>query len=572
MLSGAGSFTKDGSGVLLLSGDSSGFAGTTTIAGGTLLLGDADGNGALGGNLDVLDGATLGGSGAIGSGAGSLITVAPGGTLAPGNSIGTLTVDGDLVFGAGSRFAVEVNPAGTDSDLVEVIGTATLDGGSVVHIGANGNYDLRSTYTILSAAELDGKFEDVTSDFAFLDPDLIYDYDAGTVGLELVRNERDFASAALTRNQVATADGIESIGLNTGHAVYGAIAQLADNDNLARASFDALSGEIHASAQTALIEDSRFLRNAANDRIRAAFATTAAASYAPVLTYGPGDTPVPVSADHAGPVFWSQGFGSWGTTDSDGNAADLDRSIGGLLIGADGPVGDWRVGILGGYSHSNFDASDRASSGSSNNYHLGLYGGTQWGNLGFRTGAAYSWHNIETSRSVKIPGLADNLFADYNAGLFQAFGELGYGLHLGTETRLEPFGNLAHVSLHSDGLTEQGGAAALTSSSGTTDVTFTTLGIRAEHNVMLGAVDATLRGMIGWRHAFGDTTPESTQAFSVGDAFTIAGVPIARNSAVIEAGLHLSLTPDATLGLSYQGQIASDAQDHGFKADLSLRF
>ncbi|PWJ82318.1 outer membrane autotransporter protein [Pseudaminobacter salicylatoxidans] len=571
VLSGAGSFTKDGSGVLLLSGDSSGFAGTTTIVGGTLLLGDADGSGALGGSLDVLDDATLGGSGAFGSGSGSLITVASGGTLAPGNSIGTLTVNGDLVFEAGSRFAVEVNPAGTDSDLVEVTGTATLDGGGVTHIGANGNYDLRSSYTILSAAELDGKFEDVTSDFAFLDPHLIYDYDAGTVGLELARNERDFASVALTRNQIATAEGVESIGLSAGHGVYDAIAQLADDDDLIRASFDALSGEIHASAQTALIEDSRFVRNAANDRIRAAFATTGA-SQAPVLAYGPGSTPVPVAADHAGPVFWSQGFGSWGTTDSDGNAANLNHSVGGLLIGADGLVEDWRVGVLGGYSHSNFDASDRASSGSSSNYHLGLYGGTQWGNLDFRTGAAYSWHNIETNRSVTIPGLTDSLSADYKAGMFQAFGELGYGLDIGTETRLEPFANLAHVSLHTDGFTEQGGAAVLTGSNGTTDVTSTTLGLRAEHNVMLGTVNASLRGMIGWRHAFGDTRPEITQAFSAGDAFTIAGVPIARNSAIIEGGLWLSLTPGATFGLSYHGQIAPDAQDHGFKADLSLSF
>ncbi|WP_274423229.1 autotransporter domain-containing protein [Chelativorans sp. YIM 93263] len=570
-ISGNGHFSLDGEGTVLLTGDSAGFVGSTAINAGMLLVGDANGNGALGGSLHVLDGATIGGSGTIGSGAGSSVTVATGGSLSPGNSIGTLTVDGDLIFAAGSRLAVEVNPEGWESDLVAVTGTATLNGGAVAHIGANGNYDLRSTYTVLSAGELDGAFESVTSDFAFLNPDLIYDYDAGTVDLKLARNDIDFASTALTRNQIATAGGIESIGIVAGHSVYDAIAQLADDDDLIHASFDALSGEIHASAQTALIEDSRFVRNAANDRIRAAFAT-AAASYAPVLAYGPGDTPVLVSADHGGPVFWSHGFGSWGSTDSDANAAELDRSSGGLLIGADSLVGDWRVGLLAGYSHSSFDAQDRASSGASSNYHLGLYGGTEWGNLAFRTGAAYTWHDIETSRSVSIPGLTDNLSADYTAGTFQAFGELGYGLDLGTDTRLEPFVNLAHVNLHTNGSTEQGGAAALSVESGTTGVTFTTLGVRGEHNVALGTVDATLRGIIGWRHAFGDTTPESIHAFSAGDALTIAGAPIARNSAVIEAGLDLNLTPEATFGFSYQGQIASDAYDHGFKANLAVRF
>ena len=61
---------------------------------------------------------------------------------------------------------------------------------------------------------------------AFFNPNLLYDYEAGIVDLELVRNDRDFASAALTRNQIATASGIESIGFGVGHGVYGAIAQL----------------------------------------------------------------------------------------------------------------------------------------------------------------------------------------------------------------------------------------------------------------------------------------------------------------------------------------------------------
>jgi len=47
---------------------------------------------------------------------------------------------------------------------------------------------------------------------------------------------------------------------------------------------------------------------------------------------------------------------------------------------------------------------------------------------------------------------------------------------------------------------------------------------------------------------------------------------VLRNSAVIEAGFDLNLTPAATLGLSYTGQLASGAHDHGFKANLAVRF
>src|SRR5690606_20766839 len=112
-----------------LTGDSSSFTGTTTVYGGTLLLvGGLDGAGSLGGTIDVLDTARLGGTGA----AGSLVSIATGGTLAPGKSIGTLTVAGDVTFAGGSIFEVEIigggNTPGVHNDLLSVDGIATLEG------------------------------------------------------------------------------------------------------------------------------------------------------------------------------------------------------------------------------------------------------------------------------------------------------------------------------------------------------------------------------------------------------------------------------------------------------------
>ena len=54
-------------------------------------------------------------------------------------------------------------------------------------------------------------------------------------------------------------------------------------------------------------------------------------------------------------------------------------------MGLDAPLAQtWRVGVMAGYSRSDFDVNDRASSGRSDNYHLGAYGGGQWGALGLR--------------------------------------------------------------------------------------------------------------------------------------------------------------------------------------------
>jgi outer membrane autotransporter protein len=163
------------------------------------------------------------------------------------------------------------------------------------------------------------------------------------------------------------------------------------------------------------------------------------------------------------------------------------------------------------------------------------------------------------------------LTADYGGGTVQVFGELGYAIQL-ESTALEPFVNLSYADLHLDSFTETGGSAALAGTASDDDITSSVLGLRVSTQLPLGAADVTLRGMAGWRHAFGDVTPSSQLAFAGMDDFGISGLPISRNAALLEFGLDMSLAPATTFGLSYQGEIASDVQDHGFRADLTVRF
>ena len=54
--------------------------------------------------------------------------------------------------------------------------------------------------------------------------------------------------------------------------------------------------------------------------------------------------------------------------------------------------------------------------------------------------------------------------------------------------------------------------------------------------------------------------------------FVIAGVPIAREALLAEAGLDLAIGRNATPGVSYFGQIAGNVQDHAAKGKFSWRF
>ena len=133
--------------------------------------------------------------------------------------------------------------------------------------------------------------------------------------------------------------------------------------------------------------------------------------------------------------------------------------------------------VLGGYSQTRFSIGARSSSGDSDDYHVGAYGGVRAGPLKAAFGAAYSWRNLSTTRAVGFAGFADADKAAQAAGVAQVFGELGLPMG-GAARSIEPFVGLAYVNLHGDGFSETGGAAALKSAGGDSGTTFATVGLR----------------------------------------------------------------------------------------------
>ncbi len=188
----SGTFEKKGAGTMVIDGDY-GIEGTTTVTAGTLIV-----NGNTGdtqsdyetmlahGTYTVNSGATLGGNGTFNLLDGSAITVESGGTLAPGESVGTLTVNGDV--GLDGTLAIEIDDTGADKlivngdlDITDGILDVSFDDYTPAGGGTWTILDLTDT-TLVGTEFASLNLEDPGSNYSWDTADLL---DNGTITLEI---------------------------------------------------------------------------------------------------------------------------------------------------------------------------------------------------------------------------------------------------------------------------------------------------------------------------------------------------------------------------------------------------
>jgi len=129
-----GALTKSSAGTLILS-QTNEYSGATTVSGGKLVV-----NGSIANStVSVASGATLAGTGTVGP----IASLA--GTISPGNSVGTLSVNGSAALGGGTYDCEIASTSPTDCDLIEASGAVAAASTFTVNLpaaappGFNGN-------------------------------------------------------------------------------------------------------------------------------------------------------------------------------------------------------------------------------------------------------------------------------------------------------------------------------------------------------------------------------------------------------------------------------------------------
>ncbi len=576
-IAGSGGITKSEAGTLLLTGNNS-YTGNTTVAAGTLDVSGSIAHSAV----TIRSGATLAGSGTVGT-----TTVQSGGSIALGNAISTLTVNGDLTFSANSSYQVKANADG-DSDRIDVTGTAHL-AGNVVSLAANtGTYQANTTYTILQAGALSGQFDAVSSSLAFLDASV--SQDDRNVYLQLSRNDVAYADVGHTRNQRSVATALQNAA-SSGNADMNTVITAINNlsADQARAAYDSIGGAgltgmqrvgigfsnnfgnqlmgrlqtVGMSRTAQSINGMQLAANARLNDLMPALAQNTRSDVSPSsFTLGGG---VPVDDGRRG--FWLRGFGSDQDTDGDGNAAGLRVRSAGVSAGFDARVrDDLVVGAAFSYSDSDVRASF-AETGKSRGNAAAVYASYANGPWTFNGNLMLTHNSNEMDRNITVGTLNRTAQARFDSKTVSAYGEASYDLPQASWT-LQPLAGLAVLHNRNDGFTETGaGALNIQADAQSVTSTRTLFGARALFD--LDGISVQPRAT--WAHEFGDVNKGMTAQFQGAPAasFTTFGVDLPRDSLI--AGLTVAGRTSDGLSLFADVQGEFNSRQTGLSLLVGLR-
>lgn len=545
-ITGSWALAKTGIGAWTLSGDST-YAGETMVNAGTLHV-----NGSIMSPVTVSEAGTLAGAGSVGS-------VVNSGMIAPGNSIGTLTINGNYTHNAGAVYEVEVNAAG-QSDRLVVSGTATINGGTVSVLAGSGTYNPSTTYTILSAGSVNGNFTAVTSNLAFLTPSL--SYDPANVYLLLSSNGTNFADAARTRSQrsVASAfDRISSSATGDMDTVLTGLSGLSAPG--ARSAFDQTGGLVHAALAEGSLRAFNLYLDTVSDRIDRP--RSSSPLFASLTGVAAG---IPPSRG-----FWMKGYGGAGDRSGDDISSRYDYKAGGIAFGYDRMAGDCLFGISAGYSKTRLSMDRLDEAGHINLYQTALYGSYRSAPWYLNGIIAYGYNRYDTSRDIAFGSIARTADADYDGHTVSLYTEAGYHFKTSRNFTITPLASLQATFLNREGFTEKDAAAL-------------DLDVDREHTQsLLGSLGFMLKKEYGafvpelrvrWLHEFldNDYIVDGSFVGSPTAAFTIKTDKASRDRVAAGLGITWAAGTNLSLALAYDTTLSEGWTSHTASLGLSYRW
>ncbi len=549
VINGATALTKVGAGTLTLTGTDT-YTGDTLVSSGKLVV---NGSIASSSSLTVASGATIGGSGQLPS-----TTVS--GTISPGNSPGTITVNGTLVLNPGSTYLAEVQ--GAVADRITVTGTASI-AGTLNLTPLGGVYTFNTPYTLLSAAGgVSGTFGTVTT--------------SGSFGAAIAQTVSYNANSVLLTLTPTPLANVPTLGVNRPtnplHVAQGidrAVAAGANPQSFVNlysqsaaalpGAVNTLSGEVHTAGNAIGVEVSdQFLR----------------AMLDPAAIGRPG-------AQAAGPyTIWGAALGRRGRTNGDptgtGSATRTVESAA-FAAGADYRITpDSIIGFALAGGGANASLANGMGSADAGIFEAGVYGQTRFGDLQLGASGAYTFLDVDTKRTAPVlrPG---NITAGYRMNGFSGRLEASYRVATLSDIAISPFAAFQVQNFATPGFVEDGGSSGalgtLTSSRQNNLTTRSELGVKLETKTQIAGYGVSGFVRAAWAQYF---NREMAFAASInglpGSNFVIDGAKPDHAALRLATGFDVALRENMTLGARFDSDLAKNSTAYAGSVRFQIKF
>jgi uncharacterized protein YhjY with autotransporter beta-barrel domain len=505
-------------------------------------------NGHVIGDSVISSGSTLGGGGRF---TGDVWNRS--GVVAPGNSIGVITIDGDYRQDAGGRLVLEFGRG--LHDALDISGGAYLDGALQVNLV---DYQGGGTYSVLSSNGLEGEFATLVAP-AVLNTEL----SESSSGLDLILTRNAYAFLAVGSGQRSVGAALDRFrAAATGD--MGAVLLGVDNMGLdaLRGALTDMAPGIHAATRRALVDLSHRETEVLLGRLEErAFRMPTACSNA--------------TQDAGQWAFWGSVSAAAGGRESGGVVPGLDTQTSNLLLGAERNGGRLTTGVTVALLEHVMDGdsdANRAEVTSVRGHVHSLWrrdAGEDGPYVAFSLGGARS--RIVTTRDVAFLGVtADARHWAHDVGL-----GLGAGHVFSSQGwRFQPHVRLAGLYLHEDAINE-GNAGPMNLDIASEDVfsLHSSLGLRVGRLIPLGGALLFPEARIQWTHALASDGERVRARFDGYDPGFAVDSDFTRDRLLLGAGLTLE-AKGLTGGLKYEYS-ASDggkAEEHQVALKMEFRF
>lgn len=548
--------TKNGAGTLTLTGTNT-YRGATIINAGTLVVNGSIANTS---SVTIANGAKLGGNAAIPN-----LTVQSGARISPGNSIGTVTIAGNLTLNAGSITEIEIQQ--NLSDRIIVGGTASL-AGTLQLVALGGPYVFATPYTIITAAGgRTGTFATVNTDAAFgvgVTSTVTYNPNDVTVTLNAAPLVQALSLSAMgisrPLNVVAVAAGMDRAVAAGGNA--SPFFNIYNQPNIAAltAAVNSLSGEVHASASAIGFKSS-------DQFLRVLFDPTNIGRNAQI---GLG----------SGVSVWGAAYAQTGRTNGESDVGSARRSVSdwNMAFGADvavHPTTILGVAVSGGQATASL--ADRLGNAKANVFQVGVSSMSRFGAFSLNLAGSWSILDVDTDRTVPTLGGGAAL-ANYQTQVWSGRAETAYAAwSLSDSFTISPFAALQASSAHSPGFVERvnGSVAAysLAVNGKRNSQVRSELGIRLDVGSLGPSGMVKIYTRAAWAYYLANGAAVSASLAGLpGSTFKVTGARPAPSSALLGFGADVNLGSGLTFGAAINGELAGRQNSIGASAKFRKAF